>query len=252
LFVKELDDALLADTIDCAVHSLKDVPSVMTARVVLAAVPERADARDALVTVGAKGLDDLAEDACVGTSSPRRRAQLLALRPRLRVELLRGNVETRLRRVLTGDFDATLLAVAGIERLSLDVRPAVAVPIDPETFVPAPGQGALCVTAREDDTRVVEVLRRIDHPRSRAAADAERSAARVLGGSCWLPMGAYARADDERIRLTAVLISPDGSRVIRREGAGQIAQAERIGCAVAEAILHGGGREIVGALQEAR
>jgi hydroxymethylbilane synthase len=251
LFVKELDEALCAGAIDCAVHSLKDLPSVLSDGVVLAAVPTRADARDALVTVGGVSLETLADRARVGTSSPRRAAQLLALRPDLQIELLRGNVETRLRRVVGGEFDATLLAVAGLERLALELRPAVAVPLDPESFVPAPGQGALGVTAREGDADTLALLARVEDSCSRAAAEAERGAARALGGSCWLPVGAYARADAERVRLSAVLASPDGRRSIRRSGTGEAARAERIGRAVGDAILEAGGREIVGALQHA-
>jgi hydroxymethylbilane synthase len=251
LFVKELDEALCAGAIDCAVHSLKDLPSILSDGVALAAVPARADARDALVTVGGVALEELAEGARVGTSSPRRAAQLLALRPDLEIELLRGNVETRLRRIVGGDFDATLLAVAGLERLALELRPAVAVPLDPETFVPAPGQGALGVTAREGDAETLRLLARIEDAPSRSAAEAERGAARALGGSCWLPVGAYARADTERVRLSAVLASPDGRRSIRRGGAGEAARAERIGRAVGEAILEAGGREIVDSLQHA-
>ena len=158
LFTKELDEALFADAIDCAVHSLKDVPAKLPGGLVIAAVPARTDARDALINVGGRTLEELAEDARVGTSSPRRAAQLIAKRPHLRVESLRGNVETRLRKVLAGEVDATLLAMAGLERLALDLRPGAAVPLDPESFVPAPGQGALCVTARADAPQVDERL----------------------------------------------------------------------------------------------
>jgi hydroxymethylbilane synthase len=251
LFVKELDEALCGGSIDCAVHSLKDLPSVLSEGVILAAVPARADARDALITVGGTALEGLRDGARVGTSSPRRAAQLLALRPSLQIEVLRGNVETRLRRVVAGEFDATLLAVAGLERLALELRPAVALPLDPETFVPAPGQGALGVTARDRDAAVLALLEKIEDASSRAAAEAERGAARALGGSCWLPVGAYARADAERVRLSAVLASPDGRRSIRRSGAGEAARAETIGRGVGEAILEAGGRDIVGALQDA-
>jgi hydroxymethylbilane synthase len=224
---------------------LKDVPSILPAGIAIAAVPPRADARDALIAVGRATLEQLSDGDRVGTSSPRRAAQILWSRPGLRVELLRGNVETRLRKVLSGELEATLLAVAGLERLALDLKPATAAPLDPETFVPAPGQGALCVTARAGAHAVIEMLRRIEDAPSRVAADAERSAARTLGGSCWLPVGAYARVEGGRVRLAAVLASPDGLRVIRREGAGEAARAESIGASVGEAILEAGGRAIV-------
>jgi hydroxymethylbilane synthase len=248
LFTKELDDALFAGAIDCAVHSLKDVPATLSAGLVIAAVPARADARDALISVGGRALDELPADARVGTSSPRRAAELLARRPGLLVEPLRGNVETRLRKVLAGEFDATLLAMAGLQRLALELRPAAAVPLDPEEFVPAPGQGALCVTARADAAQMLAVLSGIEDRLSRSAAEAERSTARTLGGSCWLPVGAYARVTGEHLRLIAVLVSPDGRRIIRREGEGEPAHAERIGRSVGQAILGAGGAKIVGEL----
>lgn len=250
LFVKELDDALMDGKIDCAVHSLKDVPSIVPPGIVLAAVPERADPRDALISVGGRGFDQLPENARVGTSSPRRAAQLLASRPLLRIDLLRGNVETRLRRILAGDFDATLLAMAGLERLGLDLAPAAAVPLDAEAFVPAAGQGALGLTAREGDAPVSDVLRRIEHARSRAAADAERATARGLGGSCWVPVGAHARVEGTTIHVTGVVASPDGLRLVRRSESGDAHRADEIGTAVATAILAAGGGEIVSSLPD--
>lgn len=250
LFVKELDEALLDGTIDCAVHSLKDVPSNLPAGIVLGAVPPRADARDALITVGGLTFAQLAEDARIGTSSPRRAAQLLAERPGLRIELLRGNVETRLRRILAGDFDATLLAMAGIQRLALDLGSAGAAPLDPQVFVPAAGQGALGFTARAGDDRTLEVLRAIEHAGSRAEADAERAVARGLGGSCWIPVGAHASARGGSVRVAGVVASPDGLRRVRHEASGDVSRAEEIGAGVAEAILASGGAEIIRALPE--
>jgi len=248
LFVKELDEALLAGRIDCAVHSLKDVPSVLPDGVVLAAVPVRADARDALVTIGGHRLEDLADDARIGTSSPRRAAQLLAVRPRLRLDVLRGNIETRLRRILTGDFDATLLAMAGLQRLAIALRPAAAVPLDPVAFVPAAGQGALGFTARSEDERTLQVLSVIQDAASRDAVDAERAVARGLGGSCWVPVAAYARVEGESLHVIGVVASADGSRVVRRSASGERRHATEIGTGVADAILAGGGGDLVKAL----
>jgi hydroxymethylbilane synthase len=153
--------------------------------------------------------------------------------------------------VIGDELDATLLALAGLARLGLELRPAAAAPLEPDVFVPAPGQGALCVTTRASAAPVLALLACIEDRDSRTAAEAERSAARALGGSCWLPAGAYARADGVRVRLTAMLAAPDGKRVIRRDATGDASEAERIGRAVGDAILEAGGREIVAALPAA-
>jgi hydroxymethylbilane synthase len=248
LFVKELDEALLEGRIDFAVHSLKDVPSELPPGIALASVPPRADARDALVSLAGHDLATLPDGARVGTSSPRRAAQLLAVAPRVRIEPLRGNVDSRLRKIVACELDATLLAVAGLGRLGVDPAPARAPALDADIFVPAPCQGALGLTVREDDHAAAKLLRVIEDPTSRAAADAERSAARALGGSCWLPVGVHAHVVAKRLRLVTFLFSADGRRTVRREAEDDARNAEALGRRVAEDVLAAGGREIVASL----
>ncbi|MEO7145097.1 MAG: hydroxymethylbilane synthase, partial [Bryobacteraceae bacterium] len=191
LFTKEIEDALLAGEIDVAVHSLKDLPVETPRGLTLAAIPEREDVRDALV---GKRLDELAKGAVVGTSSLRRAAQLLALRPDLKIETLRGNVDTRLRKLDEGKYDAIVLAAAGLGRLGWENRIAELIPA--ELILPAPGQGALAVETRDDRGRVTKLCRQLDDASARAAVTAERAALAALGGGCQVPIGAYAEVAD--------------------------------------------------------
>ena len=211
-FVKEIEEALLADEIDLAVHSAKDVPAELPPGLILLAVPERADPRDALC--GADSLDDLAEGAVVGTASLRRRAALLAVRPDLDVRDLRGNVDTRLRKLADGDFDAIVLAQAGLDRLG---RGEEGKPLDPTDFVPAPGQGCLLIEARDADPSVLPPVEGLTDPSAQACSIAERTLVRRLGATCHTPIGAYAVEVGETLTLTAFLGLPDGSRWIRDE-----------------------------------
>lgn len=213
LFLKELDEALLDGRIDCAVHSMKDVPTDLAVGTVVAAVLERADARDVLITNNRVDLEGLPAGAVVGTTSLRRQAQILAVIPGAQIRLLRGNVQTRLGRLAEGHCDATFLAMAGLERLGIAPIPGVA--LDPTMFVPAPGQGALAITAREQDAEVLAVLGTMDHGDSRVAVSAERAFARVFGGGCHLPLAAHAHRSGNELVLVGVLIAPDGSRAIR-------------------------------------
>lgn len=205
LFVAEIVRSLQAGEIDLAVHSAKDLPSADPEGVVVAAVPERADPLDVLVT---RDAGELPGGAVVGTSSLRRQAQLRRSRPDLRVEDLRGNVDTRLQKLAEGRVDGLLLAAAGLHRLG--VEPEHARPVPLEDMVPAPGQGALAVQALTG-TGGEAAARGIDHPRSRTAFEAERRLVSLLGGGCALPLGAYAEARSEGVRLLAVVIRPDGS-----------------------------------------
>jgi hydroxymethylbilane synthase len=205
LFVAEIVQALRDGDLDLAVHSAKDLPAADPEGVVVAAVPERADPLDVLVT---REAGDLARDAVVGTSSLRRQAQLRRSRPGLRVEDLRGNVDTRLRKLEAGEVDGLLLAAAGLHRLG--VEPAHATPMPMEEMVPAPGQGSLAVQA-VPGTEGEAAARGIDHPRSHTAFEAERRLVARLGGGCALPLGAYAEAREEGVRLLAVVIREDGS-----------------------------------------
>ncbi len=251
LFVKELDDALLGGDIDCAVHSMKDVPSELADGIRMSAVLERADPRDLLITRSGETPAGLPSGSVVGTTSLRRSAQLCAVNPGVRIEMLRGNVQTRLGRLLAGDFDATFLASAGLSRLGVDVEPAKAVALEPFDFIPAPGQGALAITTRADDTATADLLAAGDHGDSRAATEAERAFARVFGGGCHLPLGAYAVVKDGVLRLAGVVVEPDGSRSVRDEIDGSIDEAGELGRTLGERLLAAGAGEIVAAVEAA-
>jgi hydroxymethylbilane synthase len=249
MFVAELERALLAAEIDLAVHSLKDLPGRLDPGLAIAATPKRADPCDALVSRSARRLADLPEGAVVATSSLRRRAQLLHLRPDLRIVEMRGNVDTRLRKALAPDGpDATVLAVAGLERLGLADRMTERLPAD--VLVPAVGQGALAVEIRADDGRMRRLLRQIDHKRTRLAVTAERAVLAALGGGCQVPLGACATvsADGETIRLIAVVAGPDGARLIRVEREGSARRPAALGREVARELLRQGGSEILRAI----
>jgi hydroxymethylbilane synthase len=215
LFTKELDEALLEDRIDLAVHSLKDLPTRLPPGIVLACVPERVDPRDAFISQGAVAFEALPSGAVIGTASLRRQAQTLHARPDLRVETLRGNVGTRLARIAEGKFDATFLAFAGLERLGLtrEVRSLM----DPLAFPPAAGQGALAVTARRDDAYVRSLLAGLEDPRALVEVTAERAFLAALDGSCRTPIGASARLDDGGLSFVGETLTPDGKRRWRRE-----------------------------------
>jgi hydroxymethylbilane synthase len=248
LFVKEIEEALAAGTIDCAVHSLKDLPGELAPGLRLAAVPERADPRDVAVTRAPGGLRALSRGARVGTSSPRRAALLRALWPAVEVVDMRGNVDTRLQKLEAGEVDALVLAAAGLARLG--IAPAHAEPCDPLEFVPAIGQGALAVETREDE--FASLARVLEDGPSRRAVDAERAFLRAVGGSCLTPLGAHATVGGDALVLGALIASPDGARIVRGEASGAARDAERIGGELAETLLRGGGAEILAAIGAAR
>ncbi len=232
--------------IDAAVHSLKDLPGRLDERLVIAAVPEREDPRDALVSRHGLGLMELPAGAVVATSSLRRKAQVLHLRPDLRVTDIRGNVDTRLRKSLAPDGpDATILAAAGMKRLGLAEYITEYLPVD--MMVPAVGQGALAVEVRAGDTRLRRLLRAIDDPRTRRAVTAERAVLAELGGGCQVPLGAHATLspDGQTVRLVAVVASLDGIQLVRVEREGPVARAAALGRNAARALLRGGAAEIL-------
>ncbi|HEY7848440.1 MAG TPA: hydroxymethylbilane synthase [Ktedonobacterales bacterium] len=235
--------------IDAAVHSLKDLPSVVTAGLALAAITEREDPRDALVSRAGLRLDELPAGATVATSSLRRRAQLLHRRPDLRIVEIRGNVDTRLRKALAADGpDATILAAAGMLRLGLAQH--ITELLSVETLTPAAGQGALAIETRADDRRARRMLRVIDHLPTRRAVLAERAVLAGLGGGCLVPLGAHATiaADGETLRLLAVVASPDGQRLLRVERTGSANRPVALGRMVARELLRQGAGEIVRAV----
>jgi hydroxymethylbilane synthase len=235
LFVKEIDEALLEGRVDVAVHSLKDVPGVLPDGLVLAAFPPREDPRDVLVSRDAAGIAGLARGARVGTGSPRRRAQLLARRPDLRVAPIRGNVETRLRKLEEGACDAVVLAAAGLARLGL--APAGATLLEPEEMLPAIGQGTLGVETRAEDRRVRERVAAVDDPLTRAAALAERAFLVRIGGSCTTPLAGLARPRAGELRLDAFVATPDGATALHDGASGDAREPERLGVGLAERML---------------
>ncbi len=242
LFTKEIEEALLAGTADLAVHSLKDLPTELPAGLVLAAVPVREDPRDALV---GRRLADLVEGARVGTSSLRRAAQLRRLRPDLVIESVRGNLDTRLRKLDEGKYDTILLAAAGLKRLGWGDRIAEILP--PETMCPAVGQGALAIETRETGAGYAACTA-LDDPATRAAVLAERAVLEALGGGCQVPIGAHATIHSGRLRLHAVVASPDGSEVVTTGAEGAVAEAEALGKQAGAELLDRGARAILDAV----
>ena len=238
LFIKELEVALEEQRADMAVHSMKDLPGDLPAGLTIAAVLERADARDALVTAKASDLDGLPRGARVGTSSLRRQAQLLAARPDLRIETLRGNVDTRLRRHDAGEMDAIVLACAGLTRLGMESR--ITARLDPTLCLPAVAQGVIGIECRADDERTLGLVSVLNHRDTRAAMDAERAFAHRLGGSCQSPIAAHATLDGQRLALEGLVAEPDGSRLLRDRAVGFAADPVALGVLLAERILAAG------------
>ncbi len=242
VFTEELETALREERVDLAVHSLKDLPIDDPHGLRLGAILNREDPRDVLVSRGGETFTQLQSGTVVGTSSPRRRAQILAMRPDLKVDPIRGNVETRVRKVQDGHYDAAVLAAAGLLRLGLESAIQDWFSID--QMLPAPGQGALAVQCRAQDTAVLEILAAVDAMEIRRSVRAERSFLASLGGGCSLPVGAYATLEGEQIRLRGVIVREDGSRVIRGEECGSDPLA--LGRRLANDLLDRGGQEVLG------
>lgn len=220
LFTHELEEALLAGEAQCAVHSLKDLPVVEPGELTVGCIPLRADARDTLISQNGHDLESLPSGSVVGTSSLRRAAQLAYLRPDLSIAALRGNVDTRLRKVMDGEYDAIILAGAGLSRLGLESHITQWLPL--EAMLPAPGQGALAVQCRADDQDTLSLLAALEDSPTRAAVTAERQYLQGLGGGCAIPVGAFGefRNDSKDIRLTGLVASKDGRDIIRVSDAG--------------------------------
>jgi hydroxymethylbilane synthase len=243
VFTKELEDALLAGRIDIAVHSLKDLPTIIPEGLSINAICEREDARDALVLRSDLKIDDssllnLPQGAVVGTSSQRRLAQLKALRSDVVVNDLRGNVDTRIRKLDEGQYDAVILASAGLLRLGLEKRISARIPIS--VMLPAVGQGAIAIETRSDNELACESTSKLDHAATRIACLAERAFLRGLGGGCQLPIAAHATIDGDLLMLDGLVARPDGSQIWRDHSSGPIAQAEAIGSALAAQLVEHG------------
>ena len=238
LFIKELEVALEEHRADMAVHSMKDVPSDLPDGFVIAAVLPRADPRDALLTATAERIEDLPRAARVGTSSLRRQAQLLSTRPDLRIEALRGNVDTRLRRLDDGELDAIILACAGLIRLGWESR--ITARLDTRVCLPAVSQGIIGIECRSDDSCTRTLLSALNDSATRAAMDAERAFAGRLGGSCQSPIAAYATLDGNRLTLDGLVAEPDGSRLLRGSITGGAEEPRSLGEELADRVLAAG------------
>ena len=257
LFVKEIEDALIGGAIDLAVHSSKDMPAVLPPGLAVGAVLPREDARDAVVLpqdADVMSLEDvlqrLGRAPRIGTSSVRRAAQLTRLIPEARFAPIRGNLDTRLRKLDAGDFDALVLAAAGLIRLGYGPRISSSLP--PDTCVPAPGQGIIAVEVRGGDATTRDVVKKIDDPVTAAALTAERMVVARLGGGCQMPIGAYATASERGLALTAVVVSLDGARRAHTETRGALSEAELVGTRAAEQLLASGAAGILAEADRAR
>jgi hydroxymethylbilane synthase len=239
VFVRALEDALLAGEIDFAVHSLKDVPAETAEGLTIGAVPERDDPRDVLVTRDGATLAELSDAPSIGTSSQRRSVQLRALREDVQPIDIRGNVDTRVRKVDDGQYDGAVLAAAGLKRLGMLERASEV--FDPAVFLPAAGQGSLAVEAREGDGDVIDLLLAIDDAAAHAASDAERAFLQRIGGGCRLPFGVLAEVAKDQLRIRGFMSDDGGSESVRAEKIGPCTDAKGLGMGLADALLEQGG-----------
>lgn len=243
LFIKEIEQALLAGEIDLAVHSMKDMPAQLPDGLIIGAVTHREDPRDVLITRADRSLSELPEGARIGTSSLRRKASLLAQRPDLEVVPLRGNINTRLQKLTNENLDGIILAAAGLSRM--DWLDRVSDFLDPSVFIPAVGQGALAIEIRKDDPMIAQLVSTIEHSPTRDAVAAERGVLERLEGSCQIPVGAYGEVVGSQIRLTGFVADISGQQVIQKTLTGQRNEAFQLGIQVAEMILACGGGDIL-------
>lgn len=248
LFTKELEDAIFARAVDLAVHSLKDLPTELPSGLHIGAICEREDVRDALVArSGIKSFSELRERAVIGTSSLRRQAQLRAARLDLVIEPVRGNVDTRLRKLDEGQFDAIVLAAAGLHRLGHANR--ITEHLSEDLVLPAVGQGALAIETRADDAAVNEIVQALDHEPSRLACLAERSLLKGLGGGCLVPIAAHATIENDVMSLRGLVASPDGAKIVRGQQNGSAHDAQMVGALLADELLSRGADRILGNLE---
>jgi hydroxymethylbilane synthase len=250
LFIKELEQGLISGEADIAVHSMKDVPVELPAGLHLAVIMQREDPRDAFVARDYQNIDQLPQGACVGTSSLRRQCQLAEQRPDLVIKSLRGNVNTRLRKLDDGEYDAIILAAAGLKRLGFDDR--ITALIGPEQSLPAIGQGAVGIECRADDPRINELIAPLHHTETACCVSAERAMNQRLKGGCQVPIAGYAMLESGNLWLRGLVGEPDGSRIIRGEVEGAIDEAQAMGEGLAERLLEWGADKILEALYDAQ
>ena len=243
IFVKELEAALSGGHIDCAVHSMKDLPLDIPPTLRIAAVLEREEPRDALVSRSGQGFDELPRDARIGPSSLRRRSQILHHRKDVQVIEIRGNVDTRLRKLDEGQYDAIIIAACGLIRLGLEER--ITECLEFSSMLPEPGQGALAIEARAEDRETLEMLSPLDDPLSRACVDAERAFLRALGGGCRVPIAAYASVKDGQIELDGAVIAPDGHAQVRGSMKGPMTEPFALGERLAQHLTTQGARDLL-------
>lgn len=243
MYTEEIEDALTAEKIDVAVHSMKDLTTDLPKGLVIAAVPERINPRDVLISRDKTKLDQLLGIARVGTSSPRRKAQLSARRGDLEIVDMHGNVDTRLKKLEKGECDAIVLAAAGLIRLRLERN--VTEYLSPDVMLPAVGQGALAVETRESSSEIIELLSKIDHESTRMAVDAERAFARRLGADCRTPIAAYARIEARKLVINGLVATPNGNMLVRSQIASEDIVPEKVGQELAEVLLNKGAAAIL-------
>jgi hydroxymethylbilane synthase len=242
IFEREVNEAVKKGEVDFAVHSLKDIPSDLSDELVVACIPKRASPNDVLVNDKKQKLDELAPGSTVGTSSLRRAVQLSKYRPDLKVRPIRGNVETRVKKVISGEYDAVVLAEAGLTRIGM--KDVVVERFGIRDFVPAPGQGAIAIVCRHDNRAVLSMLKKIEDPRSRAEVLAERALIKKVEGGCRFPLGAVAVTKGDMITLYASVFSADGTRNIRVKKAGKASEPEKLGSKVADMLVKQGAMEM--------
>ncbi len=243
LFVKEIENALLNNEIDLAVHSMKDMPGILPDGLTIGAIPERENPFDVLISKENRMLSDYPTGARVGTSSLRRASQLKHIRPDLTIESIRGNLDTRIRKLKSGEYDAIVLAAAGLRRLGQESE--ITEYLDEFVMVPAVGQGALCIETRENDPDIAQIMAKLDHPDTRHCVTAERAFLRQIEGSCHIPVACFGKMEQEKVILTAIVASEDGSQVIREQLSSSIDDIEQSGRALADTVLEKGGKLIL-------
>lgn len=247
LFVKEIEKALYDKEIDFAVHSMKDMPAQLPEGLIISAVPVREDHRDALISKNDVPLKELREGAIVGTSSLRRAAQVLAERPDLEIKWIRGNIETRIRKLQEEDYDAIILAVSGLKRVGLSEE-LITEYLEPEVCVPAVGQGALAIESREDDQELTEILAKINDDYTVKTVTAERTYLNLLEGGCQIPIGGYAHLENDEVVLNALVGTPDGKTILKEVVRGK--DPEEVGKEAAEKLLRRGAKRIIEEVKE--
>ncbi|MCF6157708.1 MAG: hydroxymethylbilane synthase [wastewater metagenome] len=248
LFTKELEVALIDKKIDIAVHSAKDVPTEIHEELIIGATPRREDPRDVLISSNNATLENLPHGARIGTSSLRRRAQLMAFRPDLRILDLRGNLDTRLRKLETADMEGIILAHAGLLRMNYPGQISQVIPSD--IMLPAVGQGSLCIEIRKNDPRIEKIISGMNDPQTRIAVEAERALLARLEGGCQVPIGAYAHIQGDDVHLEAIICSVDGVKAVRDRQSGSVSQAEKTGDELAQRMLENGGMKILNEIRE--